>query len=639
MSVFWLSLLDVETCNFYNRHEVRAKRKVFLLITLLTPISFFVLLELALRLFNYGDQSQPMFISDPFDPEYSIMNPAVAQRYFPVKEFAPVAQYDLFETEKSSTTFRVFVQGASTAAGFPYHNATFPRLLEQKLQYFYPERNIEVVNTSLVATNSFTLLDLSDEILDQKPDAIIIYSGHNEFYGALGVASSQSFGNSPLLTNLYLKLKNVKTIQLVKNIVKSFYTVNEKGDSETLMAKMVKDESIPYDSKLHKAGAVQYEFNISSLLEKYDQADIPVYICTLVSNYRDFQPFESTESGGANDFFNEGLTALKNGDIKKAKELFELARDHDLLKFRATSEIEKLVPMLAEKYGAQVVDIKKAFDDSSIDGIVGNDLLNEHVHPNLKGQRILSNELFLALESLLSSEVEKTKKDDFEYAIASVDSLYGSLMINQLLLDWPFTDVAYAEESENGATSVNKVLSGETPWVEVLTKSIYADLETNPEQALSTAKVLLQELHNQIQPHLLVAQAYNQLGDHASAEALLKNLKPILQGVEALKYRLTNSIDAGDFAGALGIANELLQINKNDVSSSRTKIALEAILKIDLGITDKLLLNREAKLYLDAMEGLIFIQRKDYAETLRVKLVSVLEENQRFIELSRRMTL
>mgnify|MGYP000530705673 CR=1 FL=1 len=78
MLVFWLSLLDVETYNFYNRHEVRVKSKVFLLITLLTPISFFVLLELALRLFNYGDQSQPMFISDPFDPEYSIMNPAVA---------------------------------------------------------------------------------------------------------------------------------------------------------------------------------------------------------------------------------------------------------------------------------------------------------------------------------------------------------------------------------------------------------------------------------------------------------------------------------------------------------------------------------------------------------------------------------
>lgn len=618
---------------------MKAKKSVYYLITIATPVLFFLTLEFGLRLFNYGEEPQPMFISDPFDQEYSIMNPEVAQRYFPVKEFAPAGQYDLFLNKKADTTFRVFVQGASTSAGFPYHNASFPRLLEQKLAHFYPALNVEVINTSLVATNSFTLLDLSDEILNQKPDAIIIYSGHNEFYGALGVASSQSFGKSPLLTNLYLKLKNVKTVQLVKNTVKLIYTVNKKGDRETLMAKMVKDESIPFNSKLHRAGTEQYEFNMSGVLEKYQALSIPVFLCTLVSNYKDFEPFKSVETGGANDFFKAGELALQTGDSKKAKGLFEQARDHDLLKFRATSEIEALVPILAEKYGATLMDIKKAFEAKSLDGIIGNDLLHEHVHPNLKGQRILSNELFLALEPLLKDKSDRGTDEDFEYAIASVDSLYGSRMVDQLLLDWPFTDIAYAKEGVAESASVDRVLNGETPWVEVLTKSFYADLELNPKQALTTAKVLLQELHNQVQPNLLVAQAYNRLGNYDKAETLLKNLKPRLQSVEVMKYRLTNLIEGSDFENALGLANELIQLNKNDVASGRTKGALESILAIDLEAQDESAFRKEPEKYLDAMEGLIFIQRRDDAEVLRKKLAGVFNKNERLIELSRRMTL
>lgn len=63
------------------------------------------------------------------------------------------------------------------------------------------------MNTSLVATNSYTIRDMVPEILEQQPDMVIIYSGHNEYYGALGVGSSQSLGRYPMVTNFYLRLK------------------------------------------------------------------------------------------------------------------------------------------------------------------------------------------------------------------------------------------------------------------------------------------------------------------------------------------------------------------------------------------------------------------------------------------------
>ncbi|HEY9117194.1 MAG TPA: hypothetical protein VIN11_05170, partial [Roseivirga sp.] len=243
---------------------MKTKRVVFYAVTIATPVVFFVLLELVLRLFDYGETVPEAFISDNIDAEYLIMNPSVGERYFPNKDFATVGAYDLFLKNKPENGFRIFVQGASSSAGFPYnHSGSFPRLLEQKLQHYFPQKTIEVVNTSLTATNSFTLLDLSDEIIEQSPDAIVIYSGHNEYYGALGVGSSQSFGKSPMVTNFYLKLKGVKLIQLVRNVVRRFYSSeNKAGDQETLMAKMVANESIPFDSETYHAGVNQYKTNI-----------------------------------------------------------------------------------------------------------------------------------------------------------------------------------------------------------------------------------------------------------------------------------------------------------------------------------------------------------------------------------------
>jgi len=62
-------------------------------------------------------------------------------------------------------------------------------LLKHRLSHTFPNKNIEVINTGITAVNSYTLWDLTDDIIEQKPDLVIIYAGHNEYYGALGVGS------------------------------------------------------------------------------------------------------------------------------------------------------------------------------------------------------------------------------------------------------------------------------------------------------------------------------------------------------------------------------------------------------------------------------------------------------------------
>jgi len=49
----------------------------------------------------------------------------------------------------------------------------------------------------MAAVTSYVLLDFADEIIAQRPDAIVIYTGHNEYLGIGGVGSSFASARSP----------------------------------------------------------------------------------------------------------------------------------------------------------------------------------------------------------------------------------------------------------------------------------------------------------------------------------------------------------------------------------------------------------------------------------------------------------
>jgi hypothetical protein len=108
--------------------------------------------------------------------------------------------------------------GCSTTRGFPYEmGITFTRILNYRLQDVFPHKRIEVVNLAMAAVNSYTQADFIDEILEKKPDAILIYTGHNEYYGALGIGSIENGGNDRWLKRAHLKLVRLRTYQLIRN--------------------------------------------------------------------------------------------------------------------------------------------------------------------------------------------------------------------------------------------------------------------------------------------------------------------------------------------------------------------------------------------------------------------------------------
>lgn len=607
----------------------KSKKRIFTFISLLVPILFFVVLELVLRLVSYGEE-YPLFIDDTVDSEYLVLNPDVSKRYFPVKEFATKGQYDPFLKNKAEGSLRIVVQGASTSAGFPYqHGGSFPRLLEQKLTHAFPDKEVEIINTSLSATNSFTVLDFVEEIIEQAPDIVIIYSGHNEYYGALGVGSSQSIGKTAAVTNTYLKLKNVRLVQLIRNWVRKAYIPSEDPNKQTLMGKMVQNTSIEFGSDAYKAGLDQYEFNLSRVLAKYQEAGIPVFISTLVSNIKDFEPFESAEgSESALEFFQSGRQSIESGDFEAAKSTLIKARDYDLLKFRAPSGIESLIPSLAKAYGAILVDSRSKFEENSSSTIIGNDLLLEHVHANLSGARLFADTFFESLINHLNNKGwQSTETDDFEYVISEVDSLYGVKQVKRLMGNWPFTDNVSAPEEVKNPNEIDYLISGQIPWVQAMNEAYMRQMGENPKEALRTAKVLKQEYPHQVQPVIMVAEAYMKMGDYSGTEKYLSTLASEMLNLDLMKIRLSNLINWERYEQGIPVAQQVFakeRIPQNEF----TVRALTDITQVDLSNLNNADIKINPNKYISALGALLYIKKIESAKQLNIVLLELIPQNE-----------
>jgi len=437
-----------------------ARRRLFILTTIALPLLFLAGLELCLRLFNYGGNTR-LFVSTPNeDSPYFGINLNIGRRYFPNGSFNPSPRKDLFLKVKPQNGYRIFVLGESTTAGFPYgNNITFPRILNRRLADTFPERKIEVINTAMTAINSYSLLDFMDEIVSQKPDAILIYAGHNEFYGALGVGSVESLGQLYGITLTYLYLQRFKVFCLLRDVIGSLRQMigltkkmNYTDDPmATIMARIVKDKEITLDSPIYERGKRQFRNNLLRIFRKAKRAKIPVIISELVSNTRDQEPFVSLATAkfpSAASMFAKARDLEQEGNYDLARKAYYLAKDLDALRFRATEEFNEIIHELANEFDIPVVPMKQYFEENSPRGIIGNNLICDHLHPTIDGYFLMADAFYNAMhqESFISTNWSEDKIKPTSYyrrhwGYTQLDSTYAALVITHLKGGWPFQTI------------------------------------------------------------------------------------------------------------------------------------------------------------------------------------------------------
>ena len=423
----------------------------FYILLISIPVIFFILLETGLRIFNYG-RDERVWVDVSEDTQ--ILNPDVSYRYFFSTKNIPFSVESFIYKQKKENSFRVFVLGASSGAGYPYHSsASMSKFIRKKLEILYPDITIEVPNISMAAINSYTIRDLLPDIINKKPDLILIYLGHNEYYGALGVGSLESLGSSRFIVNTTLWLNKFKTVELLRNIINiasGLFSSKEDVTSGTLMAQMAQDKLINYKSEIFNDGISQFEGNLRDILSSLKDKGIPVITGTLVSNVKDQKPFVSVNDGKyppANEIYLKANQELKNGNNSTAESLYVYAKELDALRFRAPNEINETIVKLCKEFGYPVVKIDSLFNSMSPEYIVGNNLLTDHLHPNVKGYQLMGNLYFNAMkkygylpigidpvmnENMADSLVEKY------YNFTPLDSTIADFRIKILKNDWPY---------------------------------------------------------------------------------------------------------------------------------------------------------------------------------------------------------
>jgi tetratricopeptide (TPR) repeat protein len=434
-----------------NASIIRGRKKLlFYSISVIIPFFFLVLLEVLLRLFSVGNDLS-LFKDNP-DPRYYEINRQVGERYFnKYSHTTPLS--DKFLKQKPPNGYRIFVMGESTVQGFPYDaNLAFSRILHRRLQDIFPERFIEVVNLGLTAINSYTLLDLTDEMLEQQPDLVLVYTGHNEYYGALGVASMENGSIPHWLKKLHLKLIHLRIYQLLQRSIGAIFNsanpAAQREISATLMEKMVGRNLIPYRSAIYREGITQFSENMNNMLRKIKDAHIHIIISDLVSNVRDLPPFQSVSFESyskADSIYAHAQQLEANHFYDEAREEYLRAKDLDVIRFRASEDLNGVILNLADSLKIFHISLKSLFEHFSSNSLVGNNLMADHLHPNIDGYFLMTEGFLNAIREnrLIENNWDSLRVLPWTYyrhnwGFTELDSMIADIRIKHLKAGWPF---------------------------------------------------------------------------------------------------------------------------------------------------------------------------------------------------------
>jgi len=471
-------------------HTSRGRRLFFWLVFLILPVLILAVLEGALRVLGIA-APPPLFKEVRVGAVEGYMtNPDVGRRYFPpsMRSIMPQLGFQFFAKEKEPQTFRYFCLGASSAAGFPYHaHASFGGLLAARLEHLVPQRRIEAVNCAMAAINSHAVRDFVPEILEHDPDLLVIYMGHNEFYGAQGVGSISSLGEHTWSVALARALLRLRLAAVIRQALKIGHAREGAPPRGNVMETMAAEREIPATSPLRDTAAVVLARNLRAILDHAADRHVPVLLCEVASNLSDHSPFGSAHPPGlavgaafedelarARDLlrqedldgalrsvtlaleqdstyaaarFLKGRILVAAGRAAEALPEFVAAREYDTVPFRAPEVINRVIHAQRGRDGVHLVAVDSLFREFTARGAPAEDLFLEHLHFSPSGNGVLAHVLAAKLYELdlVAPKSQWRWQEDLpapayaaQTGVTELDLEIGAQRVHLLRQKWPY---------------------------------------------------------------------------------------------------------------------------------------------------------------------------------------------------------
>lgn len=463
----------------------RKKKFLFSLIPVLFLSIILVLAEFSLRLF-YPSLANPLVITVMHDgAEWYQINRSSLAKYFPSENIIiPEMKPTLFKKQKGRNLFRIMCLGESSMFGTPYQmNANIPSILRKQLRHLYPDIEFEVLNLGAAAINSNVILELATEMMEYQPDLILIYTGHNEFYGPDGVDASLLEKQFPSLIHVKYRLRDLRIVMWTQKTMRSF-AARRSSEERNLMKEVSRNNAVTLKSREAEWVFRQFEENLGKIVDLCKSRNIPLIVSDVTSNLM-FPPFAYDTLGGVrncrqefaaiesmfvngeyrqaqsslhtfyhydstNAFINFwlGKTSLALNEPASAGYYFARARDNDLLKFRSPERTNQIIRTLIAKRGIPFISSDSLFRALGNNGIAGRELFWEHLHPTSRGYYEIAN-LFLKKIRELQIVPDSGQTATLMNAISfNTDSLsicwlelaFGDIAMRNLTKHWPFNN-------------------------------------------------------------------------------------------------------------------------------------------------------------------------------------------------------
>lgn len=496
-------------------------------------------------------------------------NRAWLRRYFPAgSPMVPEFKTVLFRKEKTPRTFRVICLGGSTMYGTPYDmNATIPGILRRQLRHRYPGLEWEVINLGASAINSNVVRDLSGELLMFDPDLIVVYMGHNEYYGPDGVGASFAEKLIPALTPVKYRLRELRLMRKAEEWLVG--TAAGGKDPAGLMQQVSGGHHVRYGSAESDRILAHFEDNLDAILSVFADAGVPVVLSDVASNLM-FPPFagdsliggmaagdfirvmEEENRAGRHDAMLERVSrldpagaqdphaaywkgvALRHlGRVPEAVAALEAARDADLLKFRAPGAVNAILHRVAEQRGVLCVRADSLLRGASPDGIPGDALFWEHLHPTPAGYYTIAGGILDAItrSGLIPTPAATAVPLPFSFDslhICWLDLAYGDVSIAHLTGRWPFDRYQREPLVLRGADPLQVQIALEVhgrrvQWNEACYRSATLFWRTGRlEDALTTYRAMLEEYPYSFYTNYLAGSLLNVMGRTEEAAVFMR---------------------------------------------------------------------------------------------------------------------
>lgn len=430
---------------------------VRLTLVLTAPLLFFAGLELGLRLFGFGYPTT-FFVRAATHGDW-VTNPKYGWQYFPMA-VATMPAPQVIPAQKPPGSFRIVILGDSAAYGTPRSAYSFGRMLEVLLRQQYPGVQFDVINACLPSITSHGVLRVARDSLVLEPDMFIVFTGNNEVIGPYGVGTVfREHSPNLWMVRAAIRLRATRTGQMLLRLAPGGGWGRSDQELQGVKNRMVLflDHQVTMRDARLDTMYRHYRANLTDLCRLAQAQKIPLLLCTIPVNLRDWPPLASKHRPDLTPddlrrwqtHLDQGLTAKQSGQWAQAivsftqalalddqharlhyllaqclsaagrdteaAEHFQQACDLDTLRFRSTARTNEVIRQIAgdpDLNSVRLLDAVRIFADRAPHGVPGHEAFYEHVHFTPDGNYLMARSAMEALHAMLPTPLQQHRTDN-----------------------------------------------------------------------------------------------------------------------------------------------------------------------------------------------------------------------------------